>query len=187
MLSCDKPSSLGDSEAKQVAFFVSEEMKYHLSHLVAGSLGENTSVHVQEGTTTLDQDLTIDFLRGEILFTRVNRGIYAEGHLRTQVQANCARCLEHISYPLEFEITERFLFVPRKEDPEPVYLISGNAVIDISEPTRQQIWINLPIRLLCRPDCQGLCSQCGINLNKEVCSCQEQVIDPRLAPLKELL
>jgi uncharacterized protein len=73
------------------------------------------------------------------------------------------------------------------DDEEPVYLVAPDGMVDIAEPTREQIWVSLPLQPLCRPDCKGLCAQCGINLNHESCTCQEESIDSRFAILEELL
>jgi uncharacterized protein len=162
-------------------------MKYHLSHLVTASLGTRTTVDVQEGAGALDKDLEIDFLQGKVQFTRVNNGLYAQGRLRTQIQLTCVRCLEPVSYPLDFEIAERYIFADQESLEEQVYLIAPDGMVDITEPVRQQIWVNLPLQSLCRPNCQGLCAQCGANLNYESCTCEGETIDPRFAILKRLL
>lgn len=162
-------------------------MKYHLSHLVTASLGTRTTVDVQEGAGELDKDLEIDFLQGEVQFTRVNNGLYAQGRLRTQIQLTCVRCLEPLSYPLDFEIAERYIFSDQEGVEEQVYLIAPDGTVDITEPVRQQIWVSLPLQSLCRPNCQGLCAQCGANLNYESCTCLGETIDPRFAILKKLL
>lgn len=162
-------------------------MRYHLSHLVTASLGEHTTIQVQKEALTLDKDLSVDFLRGELLFTRVNRGIYVQGRLQTQIQMTCVRCLEPLSYPFDIEITEQYLFYRQEGDEEPIYFVATDGTIDITEPVRQQIWVNQPLHPLCHPDCQGLCPHCGANLNRETCNCQQKVIDPRLALLEELL
>jgi uncharacterized metal-binding protein YceD (DUF177 family) len=162
-------------------------MKYHLSHLVTASLGTQTTVNVQEGAGALDKDLEIDFLRGEVQFTRVNNGIYAQGRLQTQIQLTCVRCLETLSFPLDFEIAERYIFSDQEGVEEQAHLITPDGTVDITEPVRQQVWVSLPLQPLCRPNCQGLCAQCGANLNFESCTCQEETIDPRFAVLKKLL
>ncbi len=162
-------------------------MKYRLSRLVTASLGTSTTVQVQEEAWELDEALAIDFLRGKIQFTRVNKGIYAQGRLQTQTQLVCVRCLEPFARALEFELEELYVFSRQDSIQEPVYLIAPDGTVDITEPTRQQIWVSLPLQPLCRPDCKGLCAQCGANLNHESCSCEEDTIDPRFAALKELL
>jgi len=47
----------------------------------------------------------------------------------------------------------------------------------------EQIQLAIPGRLLCRPDCRGLCPQCGADRNTEPCRCEERTIDPRWAAL----
>lgn len=168
-------------------FFEPGKMKYRLSRLVTASLGTRTTINVQEEATTLDEDLEIEFLRGEVQFTRVNKGIYAQARLQTRVYLTCVRCLEPFSHPLDFEIAEQYVFSPQADAQELVYLVAPDGTVDITEPTRQQIWVNLPLQPLCRPDCKGLCAQCGANLNHESCDCEEEIIDPRFAALKELL
>ena len=42
------------------------------------------------------------------------------------------------------------------------------------------------MRILCQPDCPGLCPQCGINLKLAKCACQVERGDPRLAVLAQL-
>jgi uncharacterized protein len=58
--------------------------------------------------------------------------------------------------------------------------------IDLSELLREQFYLALPMKPLCRDDCRGLCPECGINLNAGTCTCAPTWEDPRLAALKEL-
>ena len=57
--------------------------------------------------------------------------------------------------------------------------------IDLEPLFREQFVLAVPYAPLCREDCQGLCSQCGINKNSGTCTC-EKPIDPRLAALKNI-
>ncbi|NIV30868.1 MAG: DUF177 domain-containing protein, partial [Anaerolineae bacterium] len=52
---------------------------------------------------------------------------------------------------------------------------------------REQAWLAIPMKPLCRADCKGLCPQCGATLNLESCACETERIDPRLELLKDLL
>ena len=58
--------------------------------------------------------------------------------------------------------------------------------IDLNELLREQFYLALPMKPLCREDCAGLCPQCGTNLNTGTCQCTTEWEDPRLAPLKGL-
>ena len=58
--------------------------------------------------------------------------------------------------------------------------------IDLDEVLREQFYLALPMKPLCREDCAGLCPQCGTNRNTGTCSCETEPEDPRLAPLRRL-
>jgi uncharacterized protein len=57
--------------------------------------------------------------------------------------------------------------------------------IDLTEVVREQLYLALPMKPLCREDCKGLCPVCGVNRNRETCTCQETWVDPRMAALKQ--
>jgi uncharacterized protein len=59
--------------------------------------------------------------------------------------------------------------------------------IDLADLLREQFYLALPMKPLCRQDCRGLCPQCGTNLNTDTCQCQVRWEDPRLAGLKALI
>ena len=59
-------------------------------------------------------------------------------------------------------------------------------VIDLEQIMREQFYLALPMKPLCTPDCQGLCSVCGINRNRETCSCVSTWVDPRFDALRNL-
>ena len=59
-------------------------------------------------------------------------------------------------------------------------------VIDLAEVIREQFYLALPMKPLCREECHGLCAVCGRNRNRETCSCETEWVDPRLEPLRKL-
>jgi uncharacterized protein len=58
--------------------------------------------------------------------------------------------------------------------------------IDLNELLREQFYLALPMKPLCREECRGLCPQCGTNLNTGSCDCAPEWVDPRLAALKNV-
>ena len=58
--------------------------------------------------------------------------------------------------------------------------------LDLGEVMREQFYLALPMKPLCQPDCQGLCPVCGINRNRETCTCQAEWIGSALDALKRL-
>jgi uncharacterized protein len=79
--------------------------------------------------------------------------------------------------PLSIELDEEFFptvdvwsgkAVPRDEDVDPdAPLIDENHVLDLTDVVRQSAQVGMEMHPLCRPDCKGLCSECGANLNDE--------------------
>ena len=59
--------------------------------------------------------------------------------------------------------------------------------IDLSNSLRDQILLDVPLIILCREDCKGICLVCGNDLNLNQCKCQDDTnIDSRFAVLKIL-
>src|SRR5712664_2527109 len=56
--------------------------------------------------------------------------------------------------------------------------------IDFDPILREQLLLALPMHVVCREECKGLCSVCGQDLNVKSCGCEQKVVDPRLAKLK---
>lgn len=104
--------------------------------------------------------------------------------IKTKLKLNCSRCLEAFIYPIDIDIEERFTNDPELED-DGIMFVDGDT-IDITEIIENCIISTLPIKRLCKEDCEGLCSVCGANKNVENCSCLDYDVDIRLAKLREL-
>lgn len=117
------------------------------------------------------------------------------GTVVTELELSCSRCLEPFRLPVAAPFDLRFLpasevatDVERQvedEDLETSYY--RNDEIDLNELLREQFYLALPMKPLCREECRGLCAQCGTNLNTGTCDCSPVWEDPRLAALKGLL
>ncbi len=162
-------------------------IRFKLAELLKEAPGSTRFFTVNEGRRKLGNDLTVDFLRGSVEFLRTNKGIFAKGNFQTQVQLQCARCLKMFAQPLTIHLADQFSLSPNKLAEEPEFPIAGDGILDLTPALRERIILNLPIKPLCRPDCLGLCSRCGQNLNEGPCGCKEEAVDPRLAVLKQLL
>ncbi len=117
-----------------------------------------------------------------------------EGTVKTELELTCSRCLEPFRMPVDakFDLrfhpaaemsTEQEREVP-DSDLETSYYRDDQ--IDLNELLREQFFLALPMKPLCRPDCQGLCPVCGTNRNLETCSCQPEWVDPRMEALRRL-
>ena len=133
-------------------------------------------------------------LSGSARLTHTNTGVLVQGRLRGEMQMSCARCLEPVTVPLDVRVEEVFSptidivtgksIVPEEEDQ--ALWIDEHHILDLSEVTRQGVLLTVPMSVLCRPDCRGLCPNCGQDLNQGKCSCEPEP-DPRWGPLLDLL
>ena len=95
--------------------------------------------------------------------------LYLSGSFETEICAVCARCLTDMRYPMKVDFSEVY---KREPDLEEEYPITENE-ITLDPMILDQIFLNLPSRFLCKPDCKGLCPQCGANLNEGSCACKD--------------
>lgn len=126
----------------------------------------------------------------------VDSGWILRARLRYQQVLACDRCLAPIRLEAE-ELLETLLVVeppPRGEaaperelgEDELGVVHLGGDLLDTEPLLIEQIQLAVPARPLCRPDCRGLCPQCGADRNVEPCRCEEGTADPRWAALAEL-
>lgn len=128
--------------------------------------------------------------------SRLGRDVFFKGQVKTGLRQECSRCLELFDTPVEVSLSTCFLPQPEDAPPEEKELHASDIeveyyrenTIDLAQPVFDQILLTQPLNPLCRPDCKGLCAQCGVNLNLDSCQCEsdESRIDPRLAVLEKL-
>jgi uncharacterized protein len=162
-------------------------MRFKVSALIRAEVGAQFEQIVDEPARHLGQDLKVDYLRGKLMLTRTDQHILVEGTINTALPAECVRCLDTFSLPLRIRLEELFALTLGAQVADPLYAVAPDGTIDLTLPLREQILLAQPIKPICRPDCKGLCSTCGKNLNEGPCDCDDESIDPRLAALRALL
>jgi uncharacterized protein len=119
--------------------------------------------------------------------------IRIHGHISGALEATCDRCLEQMNMPVELDFDlpyrpveeiaqEEEIEVP--EDELKVGFFSGEGV-DLADVVTEQVILSVPMKLVCEPECQGLCPVCGANRNFEHCKCSSQHEDSPFAFLKK--
>jgi len=124
----------------------------------------------------------------------LDRQIHIQGNLRTRLELVCARCLESVSEEItkDFDLYYRPLStiareeeVKLKADEADVAFYQGDGLF-LADVLAEQVNLMIPMKVICRSDCRGLCPQCGANLNTEECRCEAHPADPRMARLARL-
>ena len=145
-------------------------------------------------------------------FKKVSGQVYVTGRFTATVKGPCKRCLDDVSLTVPVEFSLRMVHEPRRHRDDDEHGPKGgpeddgraaNAgtfeldqvdaepfdgkTIDLDPVVREQVLLALPVSVLCREECKGLCTTCGQDLNDKDCGHgKEKAVDPRLAKLKDL-
>ena len=120
--------------------------------------------------------------------------VHVRGDVEITFQTSCARCLKGINHGVKVAL-DLAMFPDEREaelaadgelDSDDMGVsFYRNKEIDIADIVRDEVFLQLPMTLVCRSSCAGLCDDCGVNLNEGACGCP-QYVDSRWSPLNEL-
>ena len=125
-----------------------------------------------------------DTVSAELSITRASTGTVFELRFRNRLHGPCYRCLADAVLDLPISAREYQATHPDSEELRTPYLDEDR--LDLSAWARDAIALALPLQILCRPDCAGLCPVCGKDLNAQPHTHEEERADSRWAPLAEL-
>ena len=110
-----------------------------------------------------------------------------QGKITTCLHGVCDRCAREFTRDIEIPVDVVLVkeLVNEENEDEGVFSLCADAA-DLDEIVRTVFVLNVDSKLLCKPDCKGLCCRCGKNLNEGPCDCQKEP-DPRFAALRQLL
>jgi uncharacterized protein len=120
----------------------------------------------------------------ELTITRASTGTVFELAFHVRLHGPCFRCLEDAV--LDLPISGREYHANDPQDEELLTPYVEDDTLDLSAWGRDALVLELPDKILCRPDCAGLCPVCGKNLNDEPHDHGEPEPDSRWAALAEL-
>lgn len=130
----------------------------------------------------------VSSLEGHLDIMRSEGHVHLEGEATLTLNPDCMRCLETFEYPLQAAIKMEMLPLYQSEDERREFkgmeseleltaedLESStykNDEILVGDMVREHLLLALPTTLICTPECLGLCSNCGSNLNLGPCACK---------------
>ena len=120
----------------------------------------------------------------EVTITRASTGTVFELSYRVHLHGPCYRCLEDASLELPISAREYQATTPESDEMRTPYLEDDK--LDLSSWARDALALALPDKILCKPDCAGLCPVCGKDLNAEPHEHDEPQPDSRWSALAEL-
>jgi len=124
----------------------------------------------------------------------VIKDIRLNGELSTSLEVPCARCLDSVVQAVkrEFDLLYRPLGTDAGNEELSVTVAEaevgyyqGEGLL-LEDVLREQVLLSVPLKVLCREDCKGLCATCGKNRNTEPCSCAPPLSDPRWSALRDI-
>lgn len=121
-------------------------------------------------------------------------GFRLEAQLSYNQKIACVRCLTPVAQTVDSKVNLMILAEDSPPDLDELELSADDldvvylegVELDTDPILREQLQLNIPMRLLCDDDCQGLCPVCGTNRNLEPCDCETMPVDPRWQILRGL-
>lgn len=159
---------------------------------LSGNVGEKVSFDFQK-------EINSDRLREEVPWlqriekvsgTIENQGerFLLTGEIAFQISCVCDRCLKEVCRGEKISFSEEF-FEGDSDQKDDMLHVEGNWV-EIFPMVEDYLLLSLPSQRLCSEDCQGLCENCGCDLNEGSCECKKEEYNPKfgkLAILKDRL
>lgn len=108
--------------------------------------------------------------------SKTGQGILVDAAFQAVTTAECVRCLNEFQQPVQTQFQELYAFKSNQVTDSELVL-AEDANIDLAPLIREYLLLEVPIKPICRPDCRGLCLECGANLNETTCPHQAQVIE----------
>ena len=119
------------------------------------------------------------------MITKASTGSVFELRFVARLHGPCFRCLDDAVLDLPIDAREYQATSPGEaEELRTPYVVENH--LDLGAWSRDMVALALPDKILCRPDCAGLCPVCGKNLNDEPHEHEVQQSDSRWAALEQL-
>ena len=131
-------------------------------------------------------------IRVDMVVTRDRELIMVDGTVAATLRFRCSRCLENCSRPVQ--AATHLVLAPAGSEPtegrhqlnaadlEQLFYRDGG--VETDDVVREQLLLSIPMQVVCRPECRGLCPACGRNLNEGACGCPAPPSTPWVEQLK---
>lgn len=127
-------------------------MHINVQDILAEEVGHSRTFTITGERPSFESVQLTKDIEGEITISRLENGLLVEGTVNTESQQECHRCLSTFTRPAHLKFKQVYAKKPRPEEEE-MPIIDNQ--IDLTPLIEQEILVNLPIKLLCRPDCPG--------------------------------
>lgn len=114
-----------------------------------------------------------------------------EGNTELTLVMQCDRCLRDVNYTVHMSFSREVLAPDNEkeqlteEEIDEQNFMEGYQ-LNVESLISNEVFMNWPLKVLCKEDCKGICNQCGKDLNNGECGCDAFVPDPRMAKIKDI-
>ena len=112
--------------------------------------------------------------------------LHLQAEAKAELLLQCDRCVKTFTREKTLPISAVLAESISNEEDDNIILLEDGCV-DLDKIVYTELILDMDMKILCKPDCKGLCAKCGANLNDGPCGCDTKEIDPRFAMLKKYL
>ncbi|THV42921.1 YceD family protein [Glycomyces buryatensis] len=125
----------------------------------------------------------------DVLLTAVSEGVLVGGEVTASAEGECGRCLAPVRDTLRVQVQELYAYegsiTEETTDADEILRLQGD-LLDLEPAVRDALVLAMPVTPLCRPDCPGLCTECGVPWDELPDDHSHETVDPRWAALDKL-
>jgi uncharacterized protein len=147
------------------------QLRLNVGFIISQPIGYSRDFTFEISHLHLSTELDLDDFSGFTRIGRTQQGLILQAKYHCTIKTECVRCLTETVVPLQTEFDELYAFTTRSVS-ESGLILPEDGHIDLEPLLREYLTLEVPIRPLCRPDCKGLCIECGENLNERLCEHQ---------------
>ncbi|MFW6324646.1 MAG: YceD family protein [Desulfovibrionales bacterium] len=116
------------------------------------------------------------------------KGFLLQGRIQGGLTLPCDRCAEpgQVEVDESFQVYEELPEEKDEKEEELLHRTGEHYELNVSALIWEQFLLALPTKILCTPQCRGICPVCGRNLNIDPCECEREKGDSRLSVLRNL-
>jgi len=125
----------------------------------------------------------------DVHLTSVSEGVLVDGKVEAVAEGECARCLAPVQDTLRVQVQELYAYegsvTEATTEADEIMRLQGD-LLDLEPAVRDALVLAMPVTPLCRPDCPGLCAECGVPWDELPDDHGHVTVDPRWADLDKL-
>jgi uncharacterized protein len=161
-------------------------LRLNVGFLVNSPIGISRIFDFEAESLPVGEDLVLADFSGTAKISRTPQGLLVQGDFQGTIPLECVRCLSKFTQRMHWDFTELYAF-KRENVTDSGLMMPEDAHIDLQPLMREYALLEIPIKPLCRPDCKGLCTECGENRNEVDCGHMNNRGDTSFSKLDELI